>query len=81
MSISRENFELYLWKTDRMMKLQLEQQVKLYLYSDLPDHKMTSGGFIPVRDPNAWIAERAGRRDGEALVIDEGNKLLVIPQN
>jgi nickel-dependent lactate racemase len=74
-----ENFELYLWKTDRMLKLQRQQKVKLYLYSELSDEKVTPGGFIPAPDPNAWIAERAARGDGKALVIDEGNKLLVLP--
>jgi hypothetical protein len=64
-----------------VLKLQLEQKVKLYLYSELPDHKVTSGGFIPVHDPNKWIDERTGRRDGQALVIDEGNKLLILPED
>jgi nickel-dependent lactate racemase len=76
-----DNFELYLWKTDRVLKLQQDQGIKLYLHSELPDEKVAPGGFIPVRDPNAWIAERAARGDGKALVIDEGNKLLVLPQN
>lgn len=76
----QENFELYLWKTDRVLKLLLEQKVKLYLHSELSDEKVTPGGFIPAPDPNAWIAERAARGDGKALAIDEGNKLLVIPE-
>jgi len=75
-----DNFELYLWKTDRILKLQLEQEVKLYLYSDLPDEKVIPGGFIPVKDPDAWISERASRNDGKIRAIDEGNKLLVIPR-
>ncbi len=75
-----DNFELYLWKTDRILKLQLEQEVKLYLYSDLPDEKIIPGGFIPVKDPDAWISERAFRNDGMIRAIDEGNKLLVIPR-
>ena len=75
-----DNFELYLWKTDRILKLQLEQEVKLYLYSDLPDEKVIPGGFIPVKDPDAWISERAFRNDGKIRAIDEGNKLLVIPR-
>ena len=74
-----KNFELYLWKTDRVLKLMLDQKIKLYLYSELPAEKIKPGGFIPVDDPNEWIAERAGRKDGKLWVIDEGNKLLVIP--
>ncbi len=74
-----KNFELYLWKTDRVLKLMLQQKIKLYLYSELPSEKIESGGFISVTDPNKWIAERAKREDGKLRVIDEGNKLLVIP--
>jgi len=74
-----KNFELYLWKTDRVLKLMLQQKVKLYLYSELPAEKIKPGGFIPVTDPNKWICERANRGDGKLNVIDEGNKLLVIP--
>jgi len=74
-----KNFELYLWKTDRVLKLMLQQKVKLYLYSELPAEKIKPGGFIPVTDPNKWIFERAKRGDGKLNVIDEGNKLLVIP--
>lgn len=75
-----KNFELYLWKTDRVLKLMLQQKVKLYLYSELPAEKVKPGGFISVNDPNAWTAERAERKDGKLRVIDEGNKLLVIPE-
>lgn len=71
------NFELYLWKTDRILKLQLEQNIKLYLYSKLPDNTVEQGGFIPVKDPDAWIAERAKRDDGKVRAIDYGNKLFV----
>jgi nickel-dependent lactate racemase len=74
-----KNFELYLWKTDRVLKLMLQQKVKLYLYSELPAEKVKPGGFISVTDPNRWIAERAKRSNGKLRVIDEGNKLLVIP--
>lgn len=75
------NFELYLWKTDRVLKLMLQQKIKLYLHSELPAEKIEPGGFISVKDPNSWIAERAKRGDGMLNVIDEGNKLLVIPTN
>jgi len=74
-----KNFELYLWKTDRVLKLMLQQKVKLYLYSELPAEKIKPGGFIPVTNPNKWIFERTKRGDGKLNVIDEGNKLLVIP--
>ncbi len=76
-----KNFELYLWKTDRVLKLMLQQKIKLYLYSELPAEKIEPGGFISVKEPNAWIAERAKRGDGKLRVIDEGNKLLVIPSD
>jgi nickel-dependent lactate racemase len=76
-----KNFELYLWKTDRVLKLMLQQKIKLYLYSELPAEKIEPGGFISVSDPHRWIAERAERGDGKLRVIDEGNKLLVIPSN
>jgi nickel-dependent lactate racemase len=76
-----KNFELYLWKTDRVLKLMLQQKVKLYLYSELPAEKVKPGGFISVTDPNEWIAERAERGDGKLRAIDEGNKLLVIPSD
>jgi nickel-dependent lactate racemase len=74
-----KNFELYLWKTDRVLKLMLQQKIKLYLYSELPAEKIEPGGFFSVVDPDKWIVERAKRGDGKLRVIDEGNKLLVIP--
>jgi len=76
-----KNFELYLWKTDRVLKLMLKQKIKLYLYSELPAEKIEPGGFISVTDPDEWISERAKRNDGKLRVIDEGNKLLVIPSD
>jgi nickel-dependent lactate racemase len=76
-----KNFELYLWKTDRVLKLMLDQKIKLYLYSELPAEKIEPGGFISVTDPNEWIAERAKRNDGLLRIIDEGNKLLIIPSD
>ncbi len=76
-----KNFELYLWKTDRVLKLMLQQKIKLYLYSELPAEKVKPGGFISIAAPNEWIAERAKRGDGKLRVIDEGNKLLVVPSD
>jgi hypothetical protein len=76
-----KNFELYLWKTDRVLKLMLQRKIKLYLYSELPAEKIEPGGFMSVADPNEWIDERAKRGDGKLRAIDEGNKLLVIPSD
>ncbi len=73
-----DNFKLYLWKTDRILKLLFEQNVKLYLFSELPDDIVKTGGFVPVKDPDKWIAERAKQNDGKVRAIDNGNKLLVI---
>ncbi|MEO0293425.1 MAG: lactate racemase domain-containing protein [candidate division WOR-3 bacterium] len=74
----KKNFELYLWKTDRLLKFMLKQKVKLYLYSELPREKIEPGGFLFVEDPNEWIKERAKRRDGKLRIIDEGNKVLIM---
>lgn len=74
------NFELYLWKTDRVLKLMNGRKVKIYLYSKLSDEKARSGGFIPCHDISAWVSERAGRGDGRFRVIDDGNKILVMGQ-
>jgi len=63
------------------LKLMLRQKVKLYLYSGLSAEKIEPGGFISVSDPDDWIFERAERNDGKLRVIDEGNKLLVIPSD
>ncbi len=60
-----------------MLKLQFQQNVKLYLYSELPDELIKKGGFIPVKDPDKWIAERAKKDDGKIRAIESGNKLLV----
>jgi nickel-dependent lactate racemase len=76
-----KNFELYLWKTDRVLTLMLQQKIKLYLYSELPAEKIEPGGFIPVAKPDEWILERAKRDNGKLRVIDEGNKLLVVPSD
>lgn len=73
-----KNFELYLWKTDRVLKLMNKRGVKLYLYSTLPDEKVKAIGFVPVKSVQAWIDERAKRNDSLIRVIDEGNKVLVM---
>ena len=73
-----EHFELYLWKTDRVLKLMKEKRVRVYLHSELPDAAVAPSGLIPAADPQAWIDERAARRDGSIRAIDKGNTLLVI---
>lgn len=72
-----DNFELYLWKTDRVLKLMKENGVRIYLFSELPPGKVEPSGLIPVADPQAWINERAARRDGKIGAIDKGNTILV----
>jgi nickel-dependent lactate racemase len=73
----RDHFELYLWKTIRVLRLTKKYGLSLFLHSELPDDVVTKAGFTPVRDPQAWIDERAKRGDGKLLVIDNGNKLFV----
>ncbi len=71
------NFELYLWKTDRVLKLMKENGVRIYLHSELPDDKVAASGIVPVADPQAWVDERAARGDGKCRAIDKGNTILV----
>ena len=73
----RDHFELYLWKTIRVLRLTKKHDLQLYLYSELPDKPVEQTGFIPVADPQAWIDERAARGDGKLHVIDNGNKMFV----
>jgi nickel-dependent lactate racemase len=74
----RDHFELYLWKTIRMIRLTKKYGLTLYLHSELPDDVVLKAGMTPVHDPQAWIDERAARGDGgRLLVIDNGNKLFV----
>jgi len=73
-----KNFELYLWKTDRVLKLMKENKVRIYLYSRLDPERVKQGGFIPAVSVQAWIDERVERADGGTFrVIDNGNKVLV----
>lgn len=74
-----ENFELYLWKTDRVLKLMNRRKIKIYLYSTLPDEKVEAVGFIPVKDIQSWINERC-KKNAVLRVIDDGNKILVMPK-
>lgn len=72
-----ENFELYLWKTDRVLKMMNGRRIKLHLFSDLPDELVTNIGFVPVKDVQKWIDDRAAASGGDFRVIDDGNKILV----
>jgi nickel-dependent lactate racemase len=73
----RDHFELYLWKTIRVLRLTKKFDLKLYLHSELPEDTVREAGFIPVTDPQAWLDERAARGDGLIHAIDGGNKLFV----
>ncbi len=70
-----DNFELYLWKTDRVLRIL--DKVKIYIHSELPAGVLEPGGFETVPDVQAWIDERVNRSDGKFTVIDHGNKLCV----
>jgi hypothetical protein len=72
-----EHFELYLWKTERVLRLMKADQVRVHLYSTLNDEVARRGGFVPVHQVQAWIDERVQRNDGRFWVIDQGNKLCV----
>jgi nickel-dependent lactate racemase len=72
-----DHFELYLWKTDRVLRLLKETGVKIAVHSELPAEVLKDGGFDSAPDIQAWIDERAARSDGKFTVIDIGNKLCV----
>jgi hypothetical protein len=74
----RDHFELYLWKTHRVLRLLLVDGIKLHLHSGLPPERVRAAGLEPVADPQAWIDERAARGDGLCNVIDNGNRILVV---
>jgi len=71
------HFVLYLWKTDRVLKLMKENGVQIYLFSELPADKVEPSGIIPIADPQTWINDRAARQDGKIRAIDKGNTILV----
>ncbi len=75
-----ENFELYLWKTDRVLRLLKGQQVGVWIHSQLGADVLEPGGFKVATDVQAWVDERVARGDGKFTVIDQGNKLLVTPK-
>jgi len=72
-----ENFELYLWKTIKVLRLFKELDLHIGLHSTLPAERLTEAGFQSVPDVQAWIDERAARNDGKLRVIDQGNKIFV----
>jgi nickel-dependent lactate racemase len=74
-----ENFELYMWKTERVLRLINGLGVKIYLHSQIPQETLRSGGLYAAPDPQSWIDERAARGDGKFTIIDNGNKLCVLP--
>ena len=77
-SFVNENFELYLWKTDRVLKLFKENGISLHVHCGLDPAVLEQGGFASAPDPQAWIDERAARSDGLIQVIDNGNRLFVV---
>lgn len=72
-----DNFELYLWKTDRVPRLLKEDRIGIAVHSRLPAEVLKAGGFESAPDIQGWIDERVSRGDGTFTVIDNGNKLCV----
>ncbi len=75
-----DNFQLYLWKTWRVLRLFGRDRIKIWIHGELSPEILAQGGFEHCPDPQAWIDERAARGDGRFVAIDGGNKLLVRPQ-
>lgn len=73
----KENFELYLWKTDRVLRLLNGDKVTIYLHSEKEPDVLAQGGFLSAPDIQKWIDERVARDDGMFTVINDGNKLCV----
>ena len=74
----QDHFELYLWKTDRVLKLFKEHGISIHMHCGLDPGILAQGGFASAPDPQAWIDQRAARGDGLIRFIDNGNKLFVI---
>lgn len=72
-----ENFELYLWKTDRVLRLLRGDGVKIWLHCELPGDTLRPGGLFTAPSIEQWINERVARNDGLFNVINDGNKLCV----
>ena len=73
-----ENFELYMWKTYRVLKNFKQDELEIHIHSELPDKTLREAGFIPAPDIDAWVREREARNDGLFRVIDGGNKLCIV---
>lgn len=74
----RDNFQLYMWKTYRVLKNFKGDELKIYIHCELPDETLLEGGFFPAPDIDAWIKEREDLDDGKIRVIDDGNKLCIV---
>jgi hypothetical protein len=74
-------FELYLWKTWRILRLFKRDGIRIWMHSELPAERLAEAGFEHAPDPQAWIDERTERGDGKFVVVNGGNKLLVRPLN
>ncbi|MDJ0765701.1 MAG: lactate racemase domain-containing protein [Myxococcota bacterium] len=72
-----DNFELYLWKTDRVLRLIKGQKVQIHLFSQAPEKRLEPGGFYAAPDIQSWIDARVARNDGLFTVINDGNKLCI----
>jgi len=75
------NFELYLWKTFRVLRLFKVSDLKIYLHSELPAAVLEQGGFHRAPGIQEWIDERVRRGDGKFNIIDQGNKIFVLGKN
>jgi nickel-dependent lactate racemase len=75
-----DNFQLYLWKTWRVLRLFKRDGIKIWMHCELSPEVLAKGGFEHCADPQAWIDERVARADGKFIAIDGGNKLLVRPE-
>jgi len=73
----QDHFELYLWKTDRVLKLFKEHGISIHMHCGLDPAILAQGGFASAADPQAWIDQRVARGDGLIRFIDNGNKLFV----
>ena len=71
------NFEMYMWKKERVLRILRKDGTKIYLYCELDERRIAPGGFVKAPDVQAWIDERVARADGKFTVIDGGNKLFV----
>ncbi len=76
-----DNFELYLWKTDRVLRLLNGENLKIALSTNMSPEILQAGGFDTAPDIQKWIDERVARNDGLFNVINDGNKLCVVGED